>query len=74
MEENEIILQKPKNRLADIIITQAVCVIIILLTLTVIKYFFKSHFEEIKKWYNLHICSDTNISEILSSDGAKDEI
>ncbi|MBR7133878.1 MAG: hypothetical protein IKD04_10155 [Clostridia bacterium] len=72
MDENEI-LSKPKNRFPDIIITQAVCVIIILLTLTVMKYFFKGHFKKIEKWYNLHICSDTNISEILSSDGGTDE-
>ena len=73
MDENEITLSKPKNRFVDIIITQAICVIIILLALIVIKYFFKDTFAKIENWYNKYICADTEISEILSPDGETDE-
>ncbi len=72
-EQNEQIL-KPSSKWLNIIITQIVCVSIILLALLIMKYFFKPTFNSVKEWYEINICNDTDINEVLLSDGDNDEI
>lgn len=55
---------KSKDIYSKIIITQCICVAVILLTALTTKYFFKATFEELKKWYNNNFLIDTSISEV----------
>jgi len=65
MNQEEIFTHKRKEMLFPIIITQSVCVALILLTLFVVKLFFVDTYKEAKKWYSDNICIDTSISEVL---------
>lgn len=51
-----------------IIITECVLTIIILLSVTLIKYFFKDTYKEIEIWYNQNVAVDTEIKEVLGED------
>lgn len=72
-EQNEKIL-KPDNKWLNIIITQILCVSIILLSIIIMKYFFKGTFNSVKEWYEINICNDTDVNEVLRSDGEENEI
>lgn len=47
------------------VIVESVCVAIILLSIIIMKYFFKSTFLEVKNFYTQEILSDTRIEEVL---------
>lgn len=51
-----------------IIVTECVLAIIILISVTVIKYFFKGTYTEIKTWYDQSVAVDTEIKEVLGED------
>ena len=51
-----------------IVITQAVCVAIILISLICIKYFFKSTYKKINTFYNEEICSTTDVNEVINNE------
>ncbi len=53
------------DTLFSIIIAQSVCVLLILALILTVKYFFKSTYNDFKKWYELAVCSETNINEVL---------
>lgn len=73
MEDKKSISNPRKNKWFHIIITQAVCVSIILIGILITKYFFKSTYKDIKEWYEINIQNDTDINEVLS-DGGINEI
>ena len=54
---------------AGIIIAEAAAVLIFLLTLTVLKYFFKDYYAEVKKWYGASLCAETDIKEVIETAG-----
>lgn len=51
------------------VIIQGICVLLILSSVVVIKYFFKSEFKRVQNFYDTHIAVDTDINEVL-----KDEV
>ena len=57
--------KEPLNIWFKIIVTESICVGIIILGLFVIKYFFKSEFNTLTKWYEQSITADTSINEVL---------
>lgn len=58
-----------------IIVTQALCVLIILLTITIVKFFFKGTFSKLKVWYTQNICAQTDVNEVIQEPkGEKDEV
>lgn len=69
MENTETKSKKYKDRFIDIVITQLVTVALILISVLVIKYFFKTTYTELKDWYKDNICVDTDIDEVLKADG-----
>lgn len=73
MENDEILTPKKRDCFASIIITQSICVVLILLTVLVVKYFFKGTYNQAKEWYSQNICVDTDIEQVIS-DGETDEI
>lgn len=48
-----------------IIITEILCVVIILAAVIVVKYAFKDTYKELKEWYETYICDETSIDEVL---------
>lgn len=51
------------------IILQAVCVLLIILSVLAVKYFYKSEFKKVQAFYYENIAVDTDINEVL-----KDEV
>lgn len=68
MENTELTVTK-REMYSKIIIIEAVCVAIILLTVLTTKLFFKNTFSDIKKWYESNICIDTDINQVLETKG-----
>lgn len=66
MEENEKI---SASGIAGIIIAEAAAVLIFLLTLTVLKYFFRDYYAEVKNWYGASLCAETDIKEVIETSG-----
>mgnify|MGYP006992207729 CR=1 FL=1 len=64
-------MKNKSSQFANIIITQGICVLIILTSVVVIKYFFKSTYKELKSFYISCVCSDTDIKEVLGEWGNK---
>lgn len=62
------------NKWIGIVITQSICILIILISLILMKYFWKDTFSSVKKWYEINICNDTDVNEVLLSNGDNDEI
>lgn len=54
-----------KSRFSEILITQIIAMVIILISVLIIKYFFKSTYEDLKAWYKEDICTNTDIQEVL---------
>lgn len=73
MEIPENIITTKKSKWVHIIITQAICVLVILSVVLVTKFFFKNTYKEIKEWYGINILNDTDINEILR-DGDANEV
>ena len=72
-EQNEVIINH-NNKWLSIVITQSVCVAIILLSLIAMKYLFSGTFNSVKQWYEINVCNDTDVNEVLGSDGVDNEI
>ena len=58
MEENQGVY-------LNVIITQALCMLVVLLSVITIKYLFKSEFKSLQKWYLEEFCNDTLIEEVV---------
>ena len=58
-------MAKSGGSYTNIIITQFLCVAVVLLSVLTTKYFFKSEFKSLKKWYTAEICDDTRIEEVI---------
>ena len=56
------------DNLARLIIAQTVCVLIIISSVLVIKYFFKGTYKHLAKWYTQNVCVDTDINEVLEDE------
>lgn len=56
-----------------ICITQSVCVLVILITILIIKFFFEENFTVFQNWYKQNILDDTVVSSVfeeeISSEG-----
>ena len=58
--------KKPRfDCIYKIIITETICVLIILAGITAVKYLFTDTYGDLKAWYEEYICDETNIDEVL---------
>ena len=73
MDAKNTVSSQKKSKWMHIIITQAICVSIILIGILITKYFFKATYSDIKEWYEINIQNDTDINEVLN-DGGINEI
>lgn len=67
MDENEVLIGRKSEMLFPFVITQAVCVALILLTILATKLFFKGTYNKAKIWYEKNICVDTTIESVLEA-------
>lgn len=54
-----------KSRFTEILITQIIAMVIILISVLIVKYFFKSTYDDLKVWYKEEICAVTDVNEVL---------
>lgn len=59
---------KTFDKIAALIITQSVCVLIIITSVLVTKYFFKGTYKKLGSWYKENVCVTTDINEVLSNE------
>lgn len=64
--------QRTSERWIYVLITRLICMGIILASVLIVKYFFEDTYKELKNWYELYICDQTDINEVLLGD--KNEI
>lgn len=50
------------------VIVQSVCVLIILASVIIMKYFFKGTYSQLENFYREEILSDTKISEVIPNE------
>lgn len=50
---------------ANIIITQGICLVFILLCVISLKFISKSDYKKLKNFYQTEICANTSVSEVL---------
>lgn len=55
----------PIDYVYKIIITEILCVLIIIGGITVVKYLFTNTFKDLNVWYEEYICDETSINEVL---------
>ncbi len=58
MEENQ-------GAYLNVMITETLCMVLVLLSVITIKYLFKSEFKTLQKWYIEEFCNDTLIEEVI---------
>lgn len=49
----------------NVMITEVICMLVVLLSVITIKYLFKSEFKTLQKWYVEEFCNDTLIEEVI---------
>ena len=74
MENGEILKDNKNETFFKIIIVEIICVAVILLSVISVKYFFKSTYSEVKKWYKANITVDTDIKQVIEASGDVSEI
>ena len=68
MPEDDSINTKPKNMYAAICIVQAICIVIILIAILIIKFFFSDGFKIFTKWYTENILEETVVTAEFSEE------
>ena len=56
------------DNLTRLIMTQTVCVLIIILSVVTVKYFFKGTYKKLLSWYTESVLVNTDINEVLSDE------
>lgn len=72
-QNSEVNKPLPQNNFIRICITQAICMIVILIAVFVIKMFFGNGYQKVKKWYERNVLDETDVSEIFDGE-TSDEV
>lgn len=56
------------ERFSQVIITECICVALLIVSVFVCKYFFENTYSKVKTWYIENVCVDTDINEVLSDE------
>lgn len=57
--------EKRPNMYINIVITQFICVVLVLASVLVLKYCNKTEYKKVKVWYEREIIPTTSVSEVL---------
>lgn len=57
--------EKRPNMYINIVITQFICVVLVLISILVLKYYNKTAYKKVKAWYTEEITATTSVSEVL---------
>ncbi len=60
--ETDVVEITPKNMYAQICITQAICIAVILIAVFIIKFFFDESFLKLQKWCDNNLFEQTKIT------------
>ncbi len=71
MEKRENNTLNITNGYISVMITQGICILLLIAGTVCIKYFFKETYANLKEFYNNEICSVTDTNEVMSSRGGK---
>ncbi len=74
MNAQKPLVSAENRRWLYILITQSLCVATVILTVLILKFLSPTTFKAAKDWYNTNILNDTNVNEVLLTDGEADEI
>jgi len=74
LDENEALGTKKREVFFPFIITQIICVVLIIITLLVTRFFFKDTFAKAKTWYKENFLIDTDIKSVIESGAEENEI
>ena len=58
--------QEKSNNFVNIIIAQALCVVLVVCSILAVKYFWKKEYKEIKDFYSSEVATNTDIQEVLT--------
>ena len=70
MEETEQKKTSAAERFAQMVLTEAVCVAVLLLAAAAIRFLFAGYTETVAEWYRENVCAQTDIYEVLSSEAS----
>lgn len=74
MTEKEAVGQiKPKNTFVAVLITQSICVVMIILSVLTVKFFFKAEHKKLAEWYEKNVAAGISAEDVLNKVGS-DEI
>lgn len=62
---SDIKTDKKPDYLFKIIITQLICVAVIIGICIGVKCFFKGTYRELKEWYLSEVCDETDVTQVL---------
>lgn len=68
MDTDDILKPPKKDKFLHIVITEIVCVFLLIMVVLITKYFFKTEFLEFKEWYNQNVLVDIDINQVLEDD------
>lgn len=60
--------KKSKNMFAAVCITQAICIAVILITVLIIKIFFKPGWQKLRHWCVDNVLEKTEISDVFNKE------
>ncbi len=60
--ETQVVEIKPKNMYVQICITQTICIVVILISILVMKFCFKSSYTKFTKWCKNNVFEKTEIT------------
>lgn len=73
MENNNNITPSFFDRFSQIIIVECICIALIIISIFIIKSFFKKTYNKLDVWYKENICVDTDLNEVIT-DGESNEV
>ena len=68
VSEKENLEKETRSGFVAIVLTQAVCIAVILIAVLIIKFFFGQSFREVQKWYGDNILDETCVSDVFSEE------
>ena len=60
---------RPFERTAQIILAEAIAVMLLLLAVILIKFCFADLYMDLQNWYTRHLCAETELAEVLDTAG-----
>ncbi len=67
-EQTEVIEIRAKNMFVPVCVTQAICVVAILIAVLIIKFFFYGSYTKLQDWCRGNFLEDTKITDVFDGE------